>query len=94
MGKDYLTGVAIGFGVAVVVHSYSCGSAQPIPRVTMDNPTELCAVALASAAQIQQQAAKLNQPALQFARQTCEAIVLGANVVQSNLNIAGASGGG
>jgi len=69
--------------------------AGPAPQVRLENPTELCATAVAMSSVVKAQAAKLGVEPLELARRTCDAAFLAAQVAEANLlkasGIAGAT---
>lgn len=71
----------------------ACGGATP--QVQVENPTELCATAVAMSSAVKAQAAKLGLEPIELARRTCDAAILAAQVAESNLpkpaGIAGAT---
>jgi hypothetical protein len=69
--------------------------AGPAPQVHVENPTELCATAVAMSSAVKTQAAKLGLEPIELARRTCDAAILAAQVAEANLSkasgIAGAT---
>ncbi len=80
--------VTLGMLLAQV---YACAG----PQVQVENPTELCATAVALSSTVKAQAAKLGLEPIELARRTCDAAILAAQVAESNLakasGIAGAT---
>lgn len=64
------------------------------PQVKVENPSELCATAVALSSGVKAQAAKLGVEPLELARRTCDAAILTAQVAEANLvNSSGIAGG-
>lgn len=65
------------------------------PRVQLENPSELCATAVAMSSAVKAQAAKLGVEPIELARRTCDAAMLAAQIAESHLvtssGIAGAT---
>jgi hypothetical protein len=79
------------FFLALGLFFYACAGSQ----VQLQNPTELCANAVAMSSAVKAQAAKLGLEPIELARRTCDAAILAAQVAESNLpkasGIAGAT---
>lgn len=64
-------------------------------QVKVENPSELCAQALALSSEVRAQAAKVGLEPIELARKTCEVAVLAAKLAEANLvkssGIAGAT---
>lgn len=78
------------FGV-MCLYANACAG----PQVQIENPTELCATAVAMSSAVKAQAAKLGLEPIELARRTCEAAVLATKLAEANLpkasGIAGAT---
>jgi len=73
----------VGFWFIGVVQYAACGGSAP--QVKVENPSELCAQALAMSSEVRAQAAKVGLEPLELARKTCEAAVLAAKLAEANL---------
>jgi len=60
---------------------FACGGSQ----VQLENPTELCATAVALSSVVKAQAAKLGIEPIELARRTCDAAILATQVAEANL---------
>ena len=67
--------------LALGLFFYACAGSQ----VQLQNPTELCANAVAMSSAVKAQAAKLGLEPIELARRTCDAAILAAQVAESNL---------
>jgi hypothetical protein len=76
-----------------IVQYAACGGSAP--QVKVENPSELCAQAVALSPEVRAQAAKVGLEPLELARRTCEAAVLAAKLAEANIvkpsGIAGAT---
>jgi hypothetical protein len=68
------------FALAVAVVNVCAG-----PQLQLENPTELCATAVAMSSTVKAQAAKLGLEPIELARRTCDAAILAAQVAEANL---------
>jgi hypothetical protein len=71
---------------------FACGGSAP--QVHVENPTELCATAVAMSSAVKAQAAKLGLEPIELARRTCDAAILAAQVAEANLSKASGIAGG
>lgn len=71
---------------------FACGGSAP--QVKVENPTELCATAVALSSTVKAQAAKLGLEPIELARRTCDAAILAAQVAEANLAKAPGIAGG
>ena len=83
----------LGVMLLAVVYYIACSANSP--QVRIENPSELCAQALAMSSEVRTQAAKLGLEPIELARRTCAAAILAAQVAEANLpkasGIAGAT---
>jgi hypothetical protein len=83
--------VALGCLGILLLMNYACTA----PRVQVQNPSELCATAVAMSSAVKAQAAKLGVEPIELARRACDAALLVAQVSEANLvtssGIAGAT---
>jgi hypothetical protein len=70
----------------------SCAGTTPAPAT--GSAVELCATAVALSPEVRAQAAKLQREPLDFARQSCAAVLLAAQVVQANIPELGSGSAG
>ena len=91
ISTSQLAGGIFGLMLLGVVQYAACGGSQ----MQLENPTELCATAVAMSCAVKAQAAKLGLEPIELARRTCDAAILAAQVAESNLpkasGIAGAT---
>lgn len=64
------------------------------PQLQLENPSELCARAIAMSSAVKAQAAKLGVEPIELARRTCDAAILAAQVAEANLPKASGIAGG
>ena len=67
----------------VAMWQFACSGTSP--QVKVENPSELCATAVALSSGVKAQAAKLGLEPLELARRTCDAAILAAQVAEANL---------
>ncbi|MFA5053750.1 MAG: hypothetical protein WC565_06815 [Parcubacteria group bacterium] len=72
---------------------YGVMSCAGTPSVHVDNPTELCATAVALSSAVKAQAAKLGIEPIELARRTCDAAILATQVAEANLQKAEGTAG-
>jgi len=77
------------FGM-LLAQAYACAG----PQLKVENPTELCATAVALSSAVKAQAAKLGVEPIELARRTCDAAILAAQVAEANLSKASGIAGG
>lgn len=70
----------------------ACSGSSPQARI--ENPTELCANAVALSSAVKTQAAKLGLEPIELARRTCDAAILAIQVAEANLRPSGTAGAG
>jgi len=69
------------FFLALGLFFYACAGSQ----VQVQNPTELCAQALAMSSEVRTQAAKVGLEPIELARRTCDAAILATKLLEANL---------
>jgi hypothetical protein len=83
----------VAFIVMGPTMQWACSGSAP--RVQLENPSELCATAVALSSAVKAQAAKLGVEPIELARRACDAALLVAQVSEANLvtssGIAGAT---
>jgi len=70
---------------------FACGGSAP--QLQVENPTELCATAVALSSTVKAQAAKLGLEPIELARRTCDAAILATQVAEANLQKAAGTAG-
>lgn len=87
--------VPAGLSCLAMQFAFAYACAGPAPQVRVENPSELCAQALAMSSEVRTQAANVGLEPIELARKTCEAAVLAAKLAEANLvktwGIAGAT---